>query len=138
MNNLVKEISNMILRIPEPALLYTLDKKIKSITLSGNKACISNDSLTIAGIRFYHTVGGLGSCPRVRDLAGGPGVLPEGAWFCLSVRGSIFWYADIQRDTRLKKLFHFFVVVKVSLRTKTYSTRMLESDPNNMSFLCLL
>ena len=35
--------------MPKPALLYTLDKTIKSIILNGNKACISNDSLTIVG-----------------------------------------------------------------------------------------
>ena len=29
----------MLIQIPEPVLLYTLDKKTESITVNGNKAC---------------------------------------------------------------------------------------------------
>ena len=40
MNRLFKRgIFWMLLRMPEAALLYTLDKKIESITVNGNKAC---------------------------------------------------------------------------------------------------
>ena len=58
----------MLLRMVEPALLYTLDKKTKPITVSGNKVCIGNNSLTIVGRWSFHTVGGLGSCLRVWGL----------------------------------------------------------------------
>ena len=81
--------------MPEPALLYTLNNKIKSITVNENKACIGNDSLTIVGCRSYHMVGslesclkvlgsypmvrGLGSCLRVQDLGSCPKVLRLGS-----------------------------------------------------------
>ena len=60
----------------EPALLFTLDKKVKSKIVNENKGCIGNDSLKIFVPRLYHIVGGLGSCPKVWDLG-----------FCLNVRG---------------------------------------------------
>ena len=88
MNSLIK---SMVFYMPEPALLYTLNKNINPITFSVNKACIGNDSLTTVGRRLYHNVGDLGSCQSVRDLGfcsrvWGPGskVLPESPGFCYS------------------------------------------------------
>ena len=60
----------------EQALVYTLNKKIKSKIVNKNKGCIGNDNLIIVVPRSYHVVGGLGSCPKVWDLG-----------FCLIVRG---------------------------------------------------
>ena len=58
----------MLLWMPKSALLYTLDKTIKSIILNGNKACISNDSFTIVGCMFYHMIEDLGSFSKVCGL----------------------------------------------------------------------
>ena len=63
----------MLPRMPEPALLYTLDEKVKSITVNGNNTGIHNESLTIVGRMFHHTVRGLRSCRRVEGLG-----YPEG------------------------------------------------------------
>ena len=53
--------------MPETTLLYTLNKKINSITFNENKACIDNVTLAIVGYRSNHTVG-------VFDPAQGPGI----------------------------------------------------------------
>ena len=89
--------SLMLLQMPEPYLLYTSDKKIKSITVNLNKACIGNDSLAIIGRSSYHMVGSLGSCLRVRGPVSCPRVLNPGSCprfrgpgSCLRVRGPIF------------------------------------------------
>ena len=57
--------------MPEPALLYTLDKKVGSITFNGNETCIGDDSLTIVDHKCHHTVRGMR-----------PWVLPKGPVFC--------------------------------------------------------
>ena len=65
MNRLVKKVFYMMLPMSQPVLPYTLDKNIESITVKGNKSSIGNDSLIIVSRRSYHTIGGLGSCPKV-------------------------------------------------------------------------
>ena len=77
----------MLSRMPEPALLCTLDEKVKSITVNGNNTGIHNESLTIVGRTFYRMVRGLSSCRRVKGLG-----YPEGLGYgvlsnCLA-RGS--------------------------------------------------
>ena len=113
--------------MPETTLLYTLDKKINSITFNETKACIDNVSLAIVGHRSYHTVGVFSPAqgPGIWDPAGGFGseVLSEGSGpqfyskvrvpeSCLKVWGTSLHYAL----KSLCRIFHYrfcFVFIKV-------------------------
>ena len=78
--------------MPETTLLYTLNKKINSITFNENKAWIDNGTLAIVGYRSYYTVEVFGPAqgPGIWDLARGfePEVLSEGSRSGVLLKGS--------------------------------------------------
>ena len=117
--------------MPEPALLYTLNKKFKLITVNGNKACIGNDNLKqllIAGPTIWQwpwvlpkgsrsgiLLKGAGSKvlskgpgSRLLSKSPGPGVLPKEPGSGVLAEGLGSYFSSIPQKTTYESCVTLF------------------------------